>query len=107
MSNWGHALVWCLSTLVVGGTTLVLLAELHESSIRAYKVTRGSKGVDHPAVSVVRLSNVPKHSRLPFTGSEISLQLMSTGQSRLPPLPSKTFVILRGFLSRKLCENKE
>ena len=60
----------------------MLPTELHESSIRAYKVTPGSKGSDHPAVSLVRLPNLPKHSRLPFTGSEASLQLMSTGQSK-------------------------
>lgn len=74
----------------------MLLAELHESSIRVYKVTPGTKGLAHPAVSLVRLPNLPKHSRLPFTGSEISLQLMATGQSRLPALPGKAFVIKEG-----------
>ena len=76
----------------------MLLAELHESSIRVYKVTPGSKGSDHPAVSLARLPNLPKHSRLPFTGSEISLQLMPPGQSRLSPLPGKTFMTNWKFL---------
>lgn len=57
--------------------------DLHESSIRAYKVMPGSKGADHPAVSVVRLPNLAKQSRLPFAGSEVSLQLMSTGKQGL------------------------
>lgn len=58
--------------------------DLHESNIRAYKVTPGIKGTDHPAVAVVRLPNLAKQSRLPFTGSEVSLQLISTGEIRLP-----------------------
>lgn len=57
---------------------MVKTTDLHESSIRAYKVMPGSKGADHPAVSVVRLPNLAKQSRLPFAGSEVSLQLMST-----------------------------
>ncbi|KAL3141961.1 hypothetical protein ABBQ32_004607 [Trebouxia sp. C0010 RCD-2024] len=67
---------------------MVKTTDLHESNIRAYKVTPGIKGTDHPAVAVVRLPNLAKQSRLPFTGSEqppntkaVALSL----RSELPP----------------------
>lgn len=80
-------------------------------------MTPGSKGSDHPAVSVVRLPHMPKHSRLPFTGSELSLQLLSTGQSvntaslflvHIHDQQSR-FVDLSGFQEgkhKKLCQSK-
>lgn len=52
---------------------------MHESSIRVYKVTPGTKSSTNPAVSIARLPAVAKQSRLPFAGSEISFQLLSNG----------------------------
>jgi hypothetical protein len=54
-------------------------AEMHESNIRVYKVTPGTKSSSNPAVSTARLPAVAKQSRLPFAGSEISFQLLSNG----------------------------
>ena len=73
-------------------------AELHESGIRAYKVTPGSKGPDHPAVSVLRLPNLAKQSRLPFTGSEVSLQLLPTGEQSQLLLPGRAVSLRRELL---------
>ncbi|KAL0043116.1 hypothetical protein WJX79_009720 [Trebouxia sp. C0005] len=61
----------CEQEIVVKST------EMHESSIRVYKVTPGTKSSTNPAVSIARLPAVAKQSRLPFAGSEISFQLLS------------------------------
>ena len=59
--------------------SMPVTAEMHESSIRVYKVTPGTKSSTNPAVSIARLPIVGKQSRLPFSGSEISFQLLSNG----------------------------
>ncbi len=59
--------------------SLPVTAEMHESSIRVYKVTPGTKSSTNLAISVARLPVVAKQSRLPFAGSEISFQLLSYG----------------------------
>lgn len=59
--------------------SMPVTAEMHESSIRLYKVTPGTKSSTNPAVSIARLPIVGKQSRLPFSGSEISFQLLSNG----------------------------
>ncbi len=59
--------------------TMPVTAEMHESSIRVYKATPGTKSSTNPAVSIARLPIVAKQSRLPFAGSEISFQLLSNG----------------------------
>ncbi|KAL0030300.1 hypothetical protein WJX77_008301 [Trebouxia sp. C0004] len=56
---------------------VVKSTEMHESSIRVYKVTPGTKSSTNPAVSIARLPLAAKQSRLPFAGSEISFQLLS------------------------------
>ena len=61
-----------------------MTAEMHESGIRVYKVTPGTKSPSNPAVSVARLPVVAKQSRVPFAGSEISFHLLSSGQWLLP-----------------------
>ena len=55
-------------------------ADLHESSLRTYKVTPGSKAGSGATVAVARLPAVAKQSRRPFAGSDISLQLLSEGE---------------------------
>ena len=59
-------------------------AEMHESNIRVYKVTPGTKSSTNPAVCIARLPVVAKQSRLPFAGSEISFQLLSNGIAHDP-----------------------
>lgn len=58
-------------------------ADLHESSIRSYRITPGSKGASNAAVTVVKLPAVTKQSRQPFAGSDITIQLLSEGKSVL------------------------
>ena len=59
---------------------MLVLAEMHETSIRAYKVNPGGKGADSPMVSVVRLPVSAKQSRLPFAGSEVTFKLSAAGE---------------------------
>ena len=63
-------------------TECSLTAEVHESIIRVYKVSPGSKAASG-AVSVTRLPVTAKQSRQPFAGSEASFQLLPNGQNQL------------------------
>lgn len=75
----GHTPAYVLSTCIMHA------ADLHESSLRTYKVTPGSKAGSGATVAVARLPAVAKQSRRPFAGSDISLQLLSEGEQGSRP----------------------
>ena len=58
--------------------------KMHELTVRVYKATTGSKASSN-AVSTARLPPTAKLSRAPFAGSEVSLQLLPTGEQPNTP----------------------